>query len=76
LSADGEPLQESQDDENDWREDARHVVRRQQRDQCRRNAHEQQRCSERALASQPIAHVTEHDGTERSRDEPDGERAE
>ena len=70
------PCAQRSSDEQHRRPDADRAVGRQQPNQERRDAHDQQRPDEHRLAAEPVAVVPEDDAAERAGDEADRERAE
>ncbi|MDQ1206989.1 hypothetical protein QE377_003348 [Microbacterium sp. SORGH_AS 862] len=75
LAPRGEPLQQTQDHEEDRRSGADLLVRRETSHDEGGDPHEQDGEHEDALATEPVAHVPEHQSTQRSREISDPERA-
>src|SRR6266705_2792994 len=75
LSADSDPLNEPERNEQDRSPDANLVEGRRQADERCRDAHDQQRPHEHLLPSQPIAEVSKDRSAQWPRNESDGKRA-
>ena len=69
FAADREALDEAQHDQRDRRPDADLRVGRQQADQHRRDAHQDQAQHQQPLAPDPVAIMAEDDAADRPRDE-------
>ncbi len=61
LTAEGQALGETEEQEDRWREDADRLVRRQEADDDGRDAHDRDRHQERVLASDDVADPAEDD---------------
>ncbi len=76
LGAEGQPLDDPDDDEKDRRENADRLVGRQQADGERGQAHDDERGDEDRLAADPVAEVTADDAADGTSREPDAESGE
>ena len=70
------PCAHRSDDQQHRRPDADRRVGRQQADEERRDAHDDERIDQHRLAADPIAEVAEDDAAQRSREKPDRKGAE
>ena len=73
LAAEADALHDAKAEKKDGGRDADLSIGRQQTDEEGRNAHEHQRQDQHALATDPIAEVTEDDAADRTGDEADSE---
>ena len=74
LAAEGEALQQTQDDQQDGCRDADGLIRGQQADAGRGHAHEHDGDEEGVLAPDEIPEAAEHERAERPHEKPCGER--